>query len=354
MSTNAAPVKKSANERTKKKFDSSKKCIDRWIRESEEQRGKDKSVSFFDFVFLFVSGMNEVVLHRQPARNSIFSDSFSSFRLWNSSEMTVYIKCSGMHRTQNKNAPSGERFDVFDVAMHSKHINCVHRNGVCRKGHTLDLGRPVLPCSSCVFAHKHTHARTHTLGHSRWCWTARASWIVWFIHSTDAYGKKYFLQKRGTQAKTRCYFIVHAEKDALTRALRLLHDESCDRPTTYDSRVCAFNLASARFPEIHIKWNVISMIIFYSKRKWLILVRLVQTFLVYFFHFLRSFVECVSGQFFVRSVHILVSKSVAFVRVVCSRPWSNHKYEKYIINITKSSCKQAGTTETSSRFDSIA
>lgn len=76
--------------------------------------------------------------------------------------MTVYIKCSGMHRTQNKNAPSGERFDVFDVAMHSKHINCVHRNGVCRKGHTLDLGRPVLPCSSCVFAHKHTHARTHT------------------------------------------------------------------------------------------------------------------------------------------------------------------------------------------------
>lgn len=52
-----------------------------------------ESASVIFFVFLF--GMNEMVLHRRAAWNSIFLDSLISFRLRNSSEMTVCLKCSG-------------------------------------------------------------------------------------------------------------------------------------------------------------------------------------------------------------------------------------------------------------------
>lgn len=41
-----------------------------------------------DFFVHSVFGMNEMVLHRQPAWHSIFSDSFS-FSFWNSNEMAV-------------------------------------------------------------------------------------------------------------------------------------------------------------------------------------------------------------------------------------------------------------------------
>lgn len=98
--------------------------------------------------------------------------------------------------------------------------------------------------------------------------------------------RKYFLQN-GAEERRASEGLLLLVRSTRSRARFIRHTMShaTNILATHDSWVCAFNLASARFPEIHIKWNVISMIIFYSKRKWLILVRLVQTFLVYFLFF---------------------------------------------------------------------
>lgn len=265
MSTNAAPVKNSTNDRKNRLFEEMHRSMNTRERGAmgEEDRGKDEICFIFRFVsrFCFWYEWNGVA----PTTGMEFFRILSvRFVLSNSSEMTVYIKCSGMHRTQN-----GKRtirrtarkvylslffFSLFRfslVAVGSRtcalvystwpcirtHINCVVRDRVCRKGHTLDLGRPVLHVAR-AFSHTHSSGSS-PLGHLRCCWAAGASWIVWFIHNVinlyiNAIGAAYenivSAEWSRREARKRRLAITSTEY-ALTRALHSPHDESCDEYT---------------------------------------------------------------------------------------------------------------------------
>lgn len=283
-------------------------------------------------------------------------DSLISLRLRNSSEMTVFTSNAAecITHIQNETKRTTRRtahkciyrhFSFFssslcslwlshaqnalDVAVHSvKYIDNVRPTMMHAQKAThliLASGLFASVCACVCAAHSHAEDHRWTVW---WCWAARVMRMVihpfsdklrWdAVHKTKKWRMIFRRSKEKRRSSEEVLLLVRIH--ARSRARRAFHsiiytdndndgddDESCDGyRIAYNVWVCT-TLASGRFQEIQIKWNVILMIIFYSKRKWLILVCFVHTI---FFVCLSFF----STSCFSLGFNTVQSQSVAFVR----------------------------------------